>query len=113
MFDAMDFLMKDLIMQARLLKTAQTMQAPSLGVTGANAVEVLGGTGTRTPSSFENFAQTVGMPAAFIPRVGGVLGNAAWAAAAPGQFLQGFDTIKQMLPSAGAFRRDITLPSSF
>lgn len=112
MFDAMDFLMKDLVMQARLLKTAQTMQMPALNVTQQNAAQTLGPTSNYQPGALD-MASQIGMFAGMIPGIGGRIGQLAYAASAPGSVSQGFDSLKQILPSASSLRKDLTLPDSF
>lgn len=108
MFDAMDFLMKDLMMQARLLKTAQGLNT---NINNRNADFTLGSTSTYQSGPVASALNALSLPAMFVaPKP---VTNLLWAAASPDQFSQGFDAIKQILPSAGAFRRDITLPDSF
>jgi hypothetical protein len=112
MLDIMNVVMGDLMAKARLLKTAQTMQAPRSMVSNSNANTTLGGTSTYAPGLMDALG-TFGLGGAFLPGIGGAIGAGALLLSAPGQAQQGFDAMKQWLPSAGAFRKELTLPSSF
>jgi hypothetical protein len=112
MLNEMNFVMRDLMKTARLLKYAQSMQPPSM-VNNMNVGDQMGPTSNYQPGTFDMLAMPALMATPFLGGVGRVLGAGLNLAMTPGQVNQGFDSFKQWLPSAGAFRKDVVLPSSF
>jgi len=112
MLNEMNFVMRDLMKTARLLKYAQSMQPPSI-VNNMNVGDQMGPTSTQQMGLTGMAALPIAVASPFLGRVGRILGAGLNLASVPGQARNGFDSFKQWLPSAGAFRKDVVLPSSF